>query len=81
MPLINLPRRLAVTATPAAGLETPGAGISWAAAVAAFLGRPTAPTTRRTYAVLLGRIDTQLPEGAGLGDLSAYDYQAALLGA
>lgn len=60
---------------------SPGAGISWEATVAAFLNRPTAPTTRRTYAILLGRIGAQLPEGAGLGDLSAYDYQAALLGA
>ncbi|XAS74809.1 site-specific integrase (plasmid) [Dermatophilaceae bacterium Sec6.4] len=58
-----------------------GGGISWATAVAAFLCRPTAPTTKRTYAILLGRIGAQLPEGAGLGDLSAYDYQAALVGA
>ncbi|MDQ2851069.1 MAG: hypothetical protein M3Y49_10110, partial [Actinomycetota bacterium] len=58
-----------------------GEGISWAAGVAAFLERPTAPATRRTYAILLGRIGAQLPEGASLGGLNAYDYQAAVVGA
>ncbi len=60
--------------------NVPGVGISWAAAVAAFLNRPAAPTTRRTYGILLGRITAQMPEGARLHQLSAYDYQAALLG-
>ena len=61
--------------------DDPVDGISWAAAVAAFLERPTAATTRRTYATALRQIGAQLPEGAPLAALSAYDYEAALRGA
>lgn len=55
---------------------------TWPAAVAAFLERPTAPTTRRTYGNLLAKIGRHLPsEAAALAEFTPEDLHAALTSA